>query len=273
MKFTSSRRSASLHNLLTLVMGERGAGKTEAGATCPGPVILSTREGTAALDVENQGDIPDLATWRDAVATLLKGAERAKEKGVESPWRTVVVDELGDLNDMCVQATLSENGVPYLGHPKDENKAMYKQSRLRLVDEVIRPLRTLRDAGYFVVVLVGEKSHPGRKGTPEPDRVGLEMSGSTEKEVRSYFDLVLRIENVDSGKVTSKRTAEESRDNRRVLRFKPITRDGMRIACKARDPKGGNGWPDMAFITDENGDSTFYPTLSAAFDQAYKDRA
>lgn len=105
IKSVKSERSASIK---AIIYGVQGVGKSTFMAAAPSPVFLDFEEGTSDLDTRVDLLDPAPSTWTETLAALEALATE------EHPWKSVCIDSLDWLENLCVDHICKRHKVASL---------------------------------------------------------------------------------------------------------------------------------------------------------------
>ena len=172
IKIIKASESIIISQLILVIYGQPGIGKSTLGFTAENPLLLDFDKG--AYRAANRQDIVPITSWADAT--------QISEKDL-LPYKTVIVDTVGRALDFITASLLKENSK------WNFNGALTLQGYGILKSRFTTWLNTLKIMGKDVVLIV--HSSEEKKGDEFLER--LDVQGGSKSEIYKQADAMGRI--------------------------------------------------------------------------------
>jgi len=164
------RKPSEDKNVVMMLYGPTGVGKTTFASTMPSPVILSIEKGDESLvdtplgDLKSVADIHTIEEFNEAWQNIVNGEWGDK-------FDSVVIDSLTEFQERLMDRILEEQGKNY---PTIREWGIAKQRLLRMI-------RNMKDLGMNLLFICAEKEEnsegivckrPSLTGGDMPQRIG-----------------------------------------------------------------------------------------------------
>lgn len=162
-----------------LFYGEPSTRKTSVAAQFPEALIAATEIGYKLIPDATAVDIPD---WR----TFLELIEELKTKDMKSQFKTIVIDTVDILQDMCQQYVCNINGIKTLGD------VGYGKGWTEYKNQFNRAIDTIKQNGYSIVFIAHCDIKKGEDGLIKS--IGPIMDKQPKKKVEAATDIILYLQ-------------------------------------------------------------------------------
>lgn len=166
-------------NLVMMVYGRSGTGKTAFGATFPKPILfIDTNErGTETIRQEEDVDVVRITEWAE-IEELYWGL---RDKATEVEYASIVIDQVTNLQDIAMGEVLRKNRKG-----ADEPFSVRNWGQLGgLLKQLISDFRELSDE-YNLLLIAHERAYAG--GEDDQDAIEPSIGARVMPSVGSFLD-------------------------------------------------------------------------------------
>lgn len=162
-----------------LFYGEPSTRKTSVAAQFPGALIAAAEIGYKLIPDAAVADIPD---WR----SFLELIKELKTPEMKSQFKTIVIDTVDILQDMCQQYVCNINGIKALGD------AGFGKGWTEYKNQFNRAIDTIKQNGYSIVFIAHCDIKKGEDGLIKS--IGPIMDKQPKKKVEAATDIILYLQ-------------------------------------------------------------------------------